>query len=172
MNKIKEIRNSTKLSQSKFADKFGIPKRTLQKWEQQQADPLPYLMALIEEEISLEQYLDMTKYMIKPSNTFKRVIKGNYKNINHIHPLQQKRVEDIINALKEFAEVQNITIFGSSTTYKCNYDSDIDVYVELDKDINVKKYNVDCPVDFWTNYTVDSNMLKEIKLKGVRVYDR
>ena len=63
-------------------------------------------------------------------------------------------------------------IFGSSITYKCNYDSDIDMYVELSKDENVKTYNVDCPVDFWTNFNVPQEMLSEIKSKGVVVYER
>lgn len=172
MNIIKEIREATKLSQKEFSEKFGIPKRTLQKWEQQQADPLPYLANMIKEQISFEQYMDVDKYLFKPSNTFKKVIKGDFKNVNHVHPLQQQRVEDIINAIKEYTEVKSITVFGSSVTYKCNYESDIDIYVELDKNINVKNYNVDCPVDYWTNYTVEPEMLNEIKAKGVRVYDR
>lgn len=172
MNNIKELRKTKRMSQSEFADFFGIPLRTVQKWEQQVNDPLPYLMSLIQEEIILEQYIDVTKYMIKPKNEFKRVIKGNFKNINHIHPLQQHRVEEIIKALEEITEVNKIVVFGSSTTYKCNYESDIDLYVELDKDINAKKYDVDCPVDYWTNFTVSKEMLAEINKKGVVVYDR
>lgn len=171
--KIKELRNKTKLSQSEFAEKFGIPVRTLQKWEQDAADPLPYLMSLIQGEISLEEYIDMTKYMIKkPQTKFRNTLKKPFKNVEKIHPIQQHRIEEILEVLKQYESVQKVTVFGSSITYKCNYDSDIDIFVELNKDENVKTYNVDCPVDFWTNFNVSAEMLDEIKNKGVVVYER
>lgn len=171
--KIKELRSKTKLSQSEFAKKFGIPVRTLQKWEQDAADPLPYLMSLIQGEISFEEYVDMTQYMIKkPQKKFKNTLKKPFKNVDKIHPIQQHRIEDILEELKKHESVRKIIVFGSSVTHKCNYDSDIDLYVELDKDENVKTYNVDCPVDFWTNFNVTPEMLNEIKNKGVEVYER
>ena len=169
---IKELRKQIKLSQSEFAKKYGIPVRTLQKWEQGAAEPLPYLMSLIQDEISEEEYINVSKYFIEPKNTFKVVRKNRFKNIQHIHPIQQARIEQILENLKQYESVKKVVVFGSSVTYKCNYDSDIDLYVELSKDENVKTYDVDCPVDFWTNFNVPPAMLEEIKSKGVVVYDR
>lgn len=48
MNKIKEIREMTGLSQSKFAKEYGIPVRTLQNWEIDKAKPPAYLVTLLE----------------------------------------------------------------------------------------------------------------------------
>ena len=45
---IKEIRATTGLSQQRFGDWLGIPKRTLQNWEMEVATPPDYLVKLIE----------------------------------------------------------------------------------------------------------------------------
>ena len=45
---IKEIRATTGLSQQKFGDWLGIPKRTLQNWEKKIATPPQYVVKLIE----------------------------------------------------------------------------------------------------------------------------
>lgn len=47
MHHIREIRNSTKLSQKQFADLFHIPVSTLRKWEQNVVSPPSYLINLI-----------------------------------------------------------------------------------------------------------------------------
>lgn len=45
--KVKEIRKTTGLTQKAFASMFDIPLRTLQKWEQGEASPAPYIVSLI-----------------------------------------------------------------------------------------------------------------------------
>ena len=45
---VKEIRTLTGLSQARFAEKYGIPKRTLEKWEQGETNPPVYLVKLLE----------------------------------------------------------------------------------------------------------------------------
>ena len=47
MNNIQQLRKQTGLSQSKFAALFGIPLRTLQKWEIGQANPPSYVIDLM-----------------------------------------------------------------------------------------------------------------------------
>ncbi len=47
MNAIKELRNTTKMSQSKFATYLGIPVANIQHWEQGVTTPPNYLVALI-----------------------------------------------------------------------------------------------------------------------------
>ncbi len=47
MNAIKELRTSTKMSQSRFATYLGIPVANIQHWEQGVASPPTYLVSLI-----------------------------------------------------------------------------------------------------------------------------
>jgi DNA-binding transcriptional regulator YiaG len=52
---IKLIRESTGLSQQKFADKFGIPVTNIQKWEQGIHKPLNYVVSMIQTILDLEK---------------------------------------------------------------------------------------------------------------------
>lgn len=49
------------------------------------------------------------------------------KQLNRIHPLKQKQVELICKEAMANTLVDEIIIFGSSTTYLCNSCSDLDV---------------------------------------------
>ena len=44
---IRELRDSTGMTQKEFAHVYRIPLRTLQKWEQGQASPPPYVVDLL-----------------------------------------------------------------------------------------------------------------------------
>lgn len=44
---IKELRESTGMTQKGFAGMYGIPVSTLRKWEQGEASPAPYIINLI-----------------------------------------------------------------------------------------------------------------------------
>lgn len=44
---IKELRESTGLTQKEFASQYGIPLSTLRKWEQGEASPAPYVVTLL-----------------------------------------------------------------------------------------------------------------------------
>lgn len=52
---IKALRASTGLSQRAFAEKFDIPKRTIENWEGGQTDPPGYVVKLIEKALEAEQ---------------------------------------------------------------------------------------------------------------------
>lgn len=169
---IKELRNKKKMTQKEFAEYFGIPLRTIQKWEQHDSEPLPYLLSLLQDEITEEEFCSVVKYIRKPQTKFKVTNKNRFLNNDRVHPIQQQNIEDILKVLKDFDAVNKVVVFGSSVEERCSYESDIDLYVELKKDINVKKYNTNTPVDFWTNYTVSPEMLDEINKKGVVVYAR
>lgn len=54
--KIKELRNLTGMSQSKFADYFGISVRTIQEWEQERSAPPSYLVGLLKRILDLEYF--------------------------------------------------------------------------------------------------------------------
>ena len=55
MNEIQKIRKKTGLSQSKFAEHFDIPVRTIQKWEIEQAAPPYYILQMMKKIIRFEQ---------------------------------------------------------------------------------------------------------------------
>ena len=95
-----------------------------------------------------------------------------FKNVARIFPTQQRDVYTLIQSYTREPSVRRIIIFGSSITSACNPWSDIDVYVELDKEKNLPASGVtEVPVDLWTNYSVDKHLYSEIK-KGVTVYVR
>ena len=50
---IKELRSSTGMSQTQFAEYFEIPVRTLQEWEQERKSPAPYFINLLERIIKM-----------------------------------------------------------------------------------------------------------------------
>ena len=54
---IKELRCSTKMSQSKFSAYFGIPTSTLQDWEHKRRTPPPYIVSMMERILELEKQL-------------------------------------------------------------------------------------------------------------------
>lgn len=51
---IKEIRNTTGLSQRSFSKMFNIPISTLQKWEQGESSPTPYIIKLIANQLPID----------------------------------------------------------------------------------------------------------------------
>ncbi len=55
---IKEIRRRTGLSQSKFAEYFEIPRKTIQKWEQNGSVPPEYIPKMMSKILDLEETLN------------------------------------------------------------------------------------------------------------------
>lgn len=54
---IRELRDATKLSQSKFADMFCIPTNTLQRWEQGIRKPPKYVVFMVEDLLKYKGYI-------------------------------------------------------------------------------------------------------------------
>ena len=52
---IKDARKQTDMSQSEFADYFGIPKRTLQDWEYEKRKMPQYLLRLMIYKLEIEK---------------------------------------------------------------------------------------------------------------------
>ena len=48
---IKEIRTMSGLTQKTFAEKYGIPKRTLESWEMGERKPPEYVVTLLEKAV-------------------------------------------------------------------------------------------------------------------------
>ena len=166
------IRTGTGMSQSAFASKYGIPVRTLQEWEQGRAMPNSLVSKAIQEKVERDAYIDIEKYRFVPKKTFPVVINETFKNIEQIHPIMQKRVKMMIDELSKDNNVQSAIVFGSSVTNHCSSESDIDIYVEINKEKEVPVAAIDCGLDLWTNFSVVSKMFDEIKKTGVIVYER
>lgn len=50
----KAIRQKTGLSQQKFGDRYGIPKRTVQNWENGVNEPPEYVLSLLERLVDID----------------------------------------------------------------------------------------------------------------------
>lgn len=57
MNAIKELRNTTNMSQNKFASYLGIPVANIQHWEQGVTNPPNYLISLISRVMMYDGYI-------------------------------------------------------------------------------------------------------------------
>ena len=96
-----------------------------------------------------------------------------FENCEKIYPIQQKKVKQMINNIKEDSNVEKIVVFGSSVQDTCHMGSDVDFYIVLKQDQKITfKETLSFMYDIWTNYTVDSRMYEEITKKGVTVYER
>lgn len=103
---------------------------------------------------------------------FNVVINEPFKNCEHIYPIQQRKVKEFIEYLKENKNVKSIIIFGSSVTTACHIGSDVDIYVTLSKKEKIINKYFDFLYDLWTNFSADENLKKEIFKKGVIVYEQ
>lgn len=103
--------------------------------------------------------------------SWKVVVDQKFKNADKIFPTQQRDVKLIIDTLSVFPEVHSIVIFGSSVTCLCNPWSDLDVYIDCDPGFRRPAINSEAPLDIWTTDMVDTDLLQEIMLTGVIVYE-
>ena len=100
-------------------------------------------------------------------------IQDPFENCKKIYPIQQKKVKQMINNIKEDSNVEKIVVFGSSVQDTCHMGSDVDFYIVLKQDQKITfKETLSFMYDIWTNYTVDSRMYEETTKKGVTVYER
>lgn len=60
-NNFKELRESLKLSQSQFANKFNMPVKTVQSWESGIRNPPKYVLIMMLRICELEAELEMIK---------------------------------------------------------------------------------------------------------------
>lgn len=54
---IKELRTASGMTQKRFAEYFGIPKRTLEDWESGKRKPPEYTVKLLEYKLKKEQLI-------------------------------------------------------------------------------------------------------------------
>jgi len=78
---IRELRDSTGLTQKAFAHMYGIPLSTLRKWEQGEASPAPYVLTLLAK-------------ILPSTNTSLKQIKGD-DDIVYYYDKNKKLVSDM-----------------------------------------------------------------------------
>lgn len=115
--------------------------------------------------------------------TFPVVYNNSNYDVSRIHPLKQKKISELYYALKEYSFIKKVIVFGSSTTIRCNKDSDIDLAIEMDKDYynldnknmisekvqEVTNYNSDI---LWINNEKEGTQILENINKGVVIYEQ
>ena len=145
-------------------------------------------------DISIETLLDILKEKdIYLSNSWEEnknkiyyfpvIIENNNYECNRIHPLKQKIVNDIYNALSNNNIIEKVIIFGSSVNIRCNNKSDIDIALKIKEEHfnrenqneiseliqEITEYNSDI---IWLNtLDINSKLFDNIKMKGVVIYE-
>lgn len=99
----------------------------------------------------------------------------NYENINHIHPLKQQDVSNLITAVTEDSHIIGMIIFGSSVRFDCHSGSDLDVLIIRDDSkltIDASLTSVISELDIIFNTRLGERLAAEIAKTGVIVYRR
>lgn len=190
---VSDMRKTTGMSQREFAELFGIPVRTLQQWEQGKSAPSPYLITMMEKLLAQsvankgdksgqreKSEKQATRYTIPKRSSWKICISDPFDNCEKVYPIQQRKVRQLIDDLSQNPNVMSLRVFGSSVTESCHMGSDVDLYVELSNEGSIQdgdgrsltNKTYDFEFDLWTNHSVDSRLEKEIRDKGVVVYER
>jgi len=84
---------------------------------------------------------------------FPIIVDSDFKDINRIHPLKQKAIAAIHDAIEDDADIKQAIVFGSSTNLKCNLQSDIDLYISLQTPSNEEMNRVLDKIDSAEGYT-------------------
>ena len=114
---------------------------------------------------------------------FPTVVNNDNYDSNRIHPLMQKKVNEIYWLIEEKDIIEEVIIFGSAVNVRCNKKSDLDIAIRIkDEYFNrenqnsiseeiqeVCEYNSDI---VWLN-TIDyeSQLYHNISTKGVVIYE-
>lgn len=105
---------------------------------------------------------------------FEIVIDDLYKNVNHIHPLKQKDILQIVKCAENTDDIDFVIVFGSAVRFDCSSLSDIDILVKK----RTKTYdfilpgNIVSDVDVIYEWRADERLLEEIRKTGVFVYKK
>lgn len=96
-----------------------------------------------------------------------------YENANHIHPLKQRDVSKLIEAVKSDEHIKEVIIFGSAVRFDCNSFSDLDVLLVRDDSelkIDGSLDRVESELDIIFSSKTGGRLKEEIAQTGVPVY--
>lgn len=112
---------------------------------------------------------------------FPIVVDNNNYDVSRIHPLKQRIINNIYNVVSNDSRISKVVVFGSSTTIRCNKNSDIDIAIELNNYSNENRNDVSEKIQEVNNYNTDIIWLDKIKTgsnisnninKGVTIYEQ
>lgn len=193
---LKDIIKDKKISVYKLAKESGVPYTTVNELVLEKKNPKDCSVKTIS---NLANYLnvpeqalfDDSKIKISTSwlnNKEKQYIfpiieKNDSFNMTRIHPLNQKKANIIFSTLSKDKRVNKVIIFGSSTTIRCNKNSDIDIYIALNKEHNnnIDKGEISEKIQNKLNYKVDIIWADKVKkdsklynniMKGETIYEQ
>lgn len=122
MHYIKELRESTNLSQKEFADMFHIPVSTLRKWEQNESTPPVYVVNLITNSLpqlnkNYEEYYGTgeNKFYLDRENNRVGDSLGNWISFH----------EDISNVIEENIGIYIENLFSKYYEIVKNFDNEL-----------------------------------------------
>ena len=98
-----------------------------------------------------------------------------YENVNRIHPLKQRDVFELINAVKNDSHITGVIVFGSAIRFDCHSMSDLDVLIIRDDTllkIDASLSEVRSELDINFNTKLGNRLKAEISKTGVIVYRR
>lgn len=97
-----------------------------------------------------------------------------FPNANRVHPLMQRRINKLIQHIYKDKNIRRLVLYGSSLDFRCNSNSDIDLYIEkYDKKKKLETLpDLDCEVDIITNLSPESKLYQEIDRTGLLLIER
>lgn len=114
---------------------------------------------------------------------FPIIVNNDNYDCARIHPLMQKKVNEIFNEIKKSSIIEKVIIFGSSVNIRCNKNSDLDIAIKLKEEYfnrenqNLISEEIQVISDYnsdivWLN-TIDSQsqLYRNISSKGVIIYE-
>jgi predicted nucleotidyltransferase len=99
-----------------------------------------------------------------------------FANVEYIHPLKQKIVNEYVKQFEQDANVKAAIIFGSSVEFRCNSRSDVDICIErYDREKGFRNHpelSLTEETDIVYADSVAGRLKSEIEQKGIVVFDR
>ncbi|MGL5675283.1 MAG: nucleotidyltransferase domain-containing protein [Cellulosilyticaceae bacterium] len=119
---------------------------------------------------------------------FNKVIPGSYDVLKYVYPTMQEYVKILIDRAKQMPSIEGLVLFGSSVELTCGEESDLDIVVITEKEIDedlcnsiIKEWrqgvgvSIDILVNTWNGLRQDSLtqvVYKEIIENGIVIYRR
>lgn len=98
-----------------------------------------------------------------------------YENVNHIHPLKQKDVFRLIEAVKRDIHIIGVIVFGSAVRFDCWSWSDLDLLIirdDLKLRIDAPLSDIKSEMDIIFSARLGDRLKEEIRNTGVIVFRR
>lgn len=98
-----------------------------------------------------------------------------YENVNHIHPLKQKDVFLLIQAVRKDSHIIGVIVFGSAVRFDCHSMSDLDILIIRDDSqlrIDASLSEIQSELDIIFHSKLGKHLKQEIQKTGVIVFRR